>query len=88
MYKEDLVLNDLQWLICHKSQPTKQAKEYNLSKYLPIAGGEVIVPYLFLKTLVRMQTASSRIGTRVADSIFYDDNRYTKRPPPFFVCMC
>ena len=21
MYKEDLALNDLQWLICHKTQP-------------------------------------------------------------------
>ena len=23
MYKEDLALNNLQWLICHKTQPTK-----------------------------------------------------------------
>ena len=26
MYKEDLALNNLQWLICHKTQPTKQHK--------------------------------------------------------------
>ena len=24
MYKEDLALNNLQWLICHKTQPTNQ----------------------------------------------------------------
>ena len=23
MYKEDLVLNNLQWLICHKTQPNQ-----------------------------------------------------------------
>ena len=23
MYKEDLALNNLQWLICHKTKPTK-----------------------------------------------------------------
>ena len=23
MYKEDLALNDLQWLICHKGQPNQ-----------------------------------------------------------------
>ena len=23
MYKEDLALNNLQWLICHKTQPNK-----------------------------------------------------------------
>ena len=23
MYKEDLVLNNLQWLICHKSKPNQ-----------------------------------------------------------------
>ncbi len=24
MYKEDLALNNLQWLICHKTQPNNQ----------------------------------------------------------------
>ena len=24
MYKEDLALNNLQWLICHKTKPTNQ----------------------------------------------------------------
>ena len=23
MYKQDLALNDLQWLICHKTKPTQ-----------------------------------------------------------------
>ena len=33
MYKEDLTLNNLQWLICHKTQsnPTKQNKTKSLS---------------------------------------------------------
>ena len=26
MYKEDLALNNLQWLICHKTKPTKPTK--------------------------------------------------------------
>ena len=25
MYKQDLALNNLQWLMCHKTKPTKQA---------------------------------------------------------------
>ena len=29
MYKEDLALNNLQWLICHKTQPN-QTKLYHL----------------------------------------------------------
>ena len=29
MYKKDLALNDLQWLICHKIKP-KQPKQTNM----------------------------------------------------------
>ena len=38
MYKEDLVLNNLQWLICHKTKPnqtmnlTTQIVKENMSK--------------------------------------------------------
>ena len=27
MYKKDLALNNLQWLICHKTKPTKPKME-------------------------------------------------------------
>ena len=27
MYKEDLALNNLQWLICHKTQPNQSNSE-------------------------------------------------------------
>ena len=33
MYKEDLALNNLQWLICHKTQP-KQAKPIILPGFM------------------------------------------------------
>ena len=26
MYKEDVALNNLQWLICHKTKPSQQSK--------------------------------------------------------------
>ena len=29
MYKEDLVLNNIQWLICHKKQKKLNQKQYN-----------------------------------------------------------
>ena len=32
MYKEDLALNDLQWLICHKTKPN-QTKSYIFNMY-------------------------------------------------------
>ena len=28
MYKEDLALNNLKWLICHKTQQTKHNRKY------------------------------------------------------------
>ena len=32
MHKEDLALNNLQWLICHKTQPTNQPFPLHLKK--------------------------------------------------------
>ena len=32
MYKEDLVLNGLQWLICHKAKPTEIM--FNIHMYI------------------------------------------------------
>ena len=49
------------------------------SYYLPIAGGRIIgfIPFPRVLVLCEMQSASSRIWTRVAVSISYDDNHYT-----------
>ena len=46
---------------------------------LPIAGGRIIgfIPFPRVSVLCEMQSASSRIWTRVAVSISYDDNHYT-----------
>ena len=51
----------------------------SLSYYLPIAGRRIIGFIPFPRILVRceMQSVSSRIWTRVAVSISYDDNHYT-----------
>ena len=56
-----------------------KAKEYSLSYYLPIAGGRIIGFIPFPRVLVQceMRSVSSRIWTRVAVSISYDDNQYT-----------
>ena len=27
MYKDDLALNELQWLICHKTQPNQSSRD-------------------------------------------------------------
>ena len=46
---------------------------------LPIAGGRIIgfIPFPSVLVLCEMQSVSSRIWTRVAVSISYDDNHYT-----------
>ena len=56
-----------------------KAEEPSLPYYLPIAGGRIIGFILFPRVLVlcEMQSVSSRIWTRVAVSISYDDNHYT-----------
>ena len=56
-----------------------KAEEPSLSYYLPIAGGRIIGFIPFPRVLVpcEMQSVSSRIWTRVAMSISYDDNHYT-----------
>ena len=50
-----------------------------LPYYLPIAGGRIIgfIPFPRVLVLCEMQSVSSRIWTRVAMSISYDDNHYT-----------
>ena len=56
-----------------------KAEEPSLSYYLPIAGGRIIgfIPFPRVLVLCEMQSASSRIWTRVAVSISYDDNHHT-----------
>ena len=56
-----------------------KAEEPSLSYYLTIAGGRIIGFIPFPRVLVQceMQSVSSRIWTRVAESISYDDNHYT-----------
>ena len=62
------------------------AEEPSLPYYLPIAGGRIIgfIPFPRVLVLCEMQSVSSRIWTRIAVSISYDDNHYTtgtsKRP--------
>ena len=60
------------------SCPTK-AKELSLSYYLPIARGRIIgvIPFPSVLVLCEMQSVSSRIWTRVAVFISYDDKNYT-----------
>ena len=55
------------------------AEEPGLPYYLPIAGGRIIgfIPFPRVLVLCEMQSMSSRIWTRIAVSISYDDNQYT-----------
>ena len=60
-----------------------KAEEPSLPYYLPIAGGRIIgfIPFPRVLVLYEMQSVSSRIWTRVAVSISYDDNHYTTGTP-------
>ena len=59
-----------------------KAKELSLPHYLTIAGGRIIgfIPFPRVLVLCEMQSVSSRIWTRGAVSISYDDNNYTTGP--------
>ena len=56
-----------------------KAKEPSLPDYLPISKGRIIgfIPFPRVLVLCEMQSVSSRIWTRVAAFISYDDNHYT-----------
>ena len=62
-----------------KTSCLTKAEELSLSYYLPIAGGRLIgfIPFPRVLVLFEMQSVSSRIWTRVAVSISYDDNHYS-----------
>ena len=77
-----------------------KAEEPSLSYYLPRAGGRIIgfIPFPRVLVLCEMQSVSSRIWTRVAVFISYDDSNYTTatsqttititpRAPPNNVCV-
>ena len=63
-----------------KTSCLTMAEEPSLPYYLPIAGGRItgFIPFPRVLVLCEMQSVSSRIWTRVAVSISYDDNHYTK----------
>ena len=65
------------------------AEEPSLPYYLPIAGGRIIgfIPFPRVLLLCEMQSVSSRIWTRVAEFISYDDNYYTTGTSFFFRCL-
>ena len=60
-------------------QLLRQGWRASLSYYLPIAAGRMIgfIPFPSVLVLCEMQSAWSRIWSRVAVSISYDDNHYT-----------
>ena len=62
-----------------KTNCLTKAEEPSLPYYLPIARGRIIgfIPFPRVLVLFEMQSVSSRIWTRVAVSISYDDNHYT-----------
>ena len=67
-----------------------KAEEPSLPYYLPIVGGRIIgfIPFPRVLVLCEMISVSSRIWTRVAVSISYDDNHYTTGTSYMCVFMC
>ena len=87
VFKRSLTGLNSEFFFSYTSCLTK-AEEPSLPYYLPIAGGRIIefIPFPRVLVLCEMQLASSRIWTRVAVSISYDDNDYTTgtySPPPY-----
>ena len=78
IFKCSLTVLNSEFSFSYTSCLTK-AEEPSLSYYLPIAGGRIIefMPLPRVLVLCEMQSVSSRIWTRVAVSISYDDNHYT-----------
>ena len=78
IFKQSLTSLNSEFSFFYTSCLTK-AEESSLPYYLPIAGGRIIGFILFPRVLVlcEMQSVSSRIWTRVAMSISYDNNHYT-----------
>ena len=79
IFKRSLTGLNSQFSFSFTSCLTK-AEEPSLPNYLPIAGGRRIGFIPFPKVLVqcKMQSDTSRIWTRLAVSICYADNHYTR----------
>ena len=77
-FKRSLIGLNSEFSFSQTSCLTK-AEEPSLSYNLPIAGGGIIgfIPFPRVLVVCEMQSASSRIWTRVAASISNDDNHYT-----------
>ena len=75
-----LIPNPLHTYISYLPTPSclTKAEEPSLSYYLPIAGRRIIgfIPFPMVLVLCEMQSVLSRIWTRVAVFISYDDNNY------------
>ena len=73
-----------------KTSCLTKAEEPSLPYYLPTAGGRIIgvIPFPRVLVLCEMQSVSSRIWTRVAVSISYDDNHYTTGTSNFIYYPC
>ena len=78
VFKRSLTSLDSEFSFSSTSCLTK-AEEPSLPYYLPIAGGRIIgfIPFPRVLEICDMQSFSSRIWTRIAVSIFYDDNHDT-----------
>ena len=78
IFKRSLAGLNSEFSFSETSYLTK-AEELSLPYYLPIAGGRIIgfIPFPRVLVLCEMQSVWSRIWTRVAVSISYDDNHYT-----------
>ena len=76
IFKRSLTSFNSEFSFSYTSYLTK-AEEPSLSYYLLIAGGIGFIPFPRLLVLSEMQSVSSRIWTRVAVCISYDDNHYT-----------
>ena len=75
IFKQSLTGLNSEFSFSYTSYLTK-AEEPSLPYYLPIVGGRIIgfIPFPRVLVLCEMQSVSSRIWTRVAVSISYDDN--------------
>ena len=78
IFKRSLTGLNSEFSFSYTSCLTK-AEEPSLSYYLPIAGERIsgFIPFPRVLVLCDMQSISSRIWTRVAVSISYNDNHYT-----------
>ena len=78
MYKKDLALNDLQWLICHQTKPNLvlllKAREFSVHYCLLIAGRrDGFMPFTKALACNEMQIILSGILTFLGKFIFYDN---------------